>query len=79
MYLILSFNKKYKQQNYLGFSLLKTRLYSGTLIFHCELSKIRKKISNCASPNVYKLKLQSQRFSNCAIVKKGNINFISFG
>ena len=48
MYLILSFNKKYKkyrQQNYLG-SLLKTRLYSGTLIFHCELSKIRKKNFN---------------------------------
>ena len=75
----LSFNKKYKkyiQPNYLGFPLLKTRLYSGTLIFHSEVSKIRKKISNCASPNVYKLKLQSQRFSNC-YCEKGRISISS--
>ena len=79
MYLILSFNKKYKQQNYLGFSLFKTRLYSGTLIFHSELSKIRKKkfqfvqvlmsINSNFKVNVFQI----------AIVKKGNINFISFG
>ena len=66
MYLILSFNKKYKQQNYLGFSLLKTRLYSGTLIFHCELSKIRKKIFQFV-----------QRFSNC-YCEKGECQFYLF-
>ena len=45
MYLILSFNKKYRQQNYLGLFPFKnsTILREGLLIFHCELSKIHKK------------------------------------
>ena len=45
MYLILSFNKKYRQPNYLGLFPFKnsTILREGLLIFHCELSKIHKK------------------------------------
>ena len=80
MYLILSFNKKYRQQNYLGLFPFKnsTILREGLLIFHCELSKIHKKkfqfvqvqmsINSNFKVNVFQI----------AIVKKGNINFISF-
>ena len=48
MYLILSFNKKYRQPNYLGLFPFKnsTILREGFLIFHCELSKIHEKNFN---------------------------------